>query len=36
MEEARYLLSNLQDTIGRDPDLIRAGILIDRQEILGR
>ena len=36
MEEAKYLLSNLQDAIGMDPDLIRAGILIDRQEILGR
>ena len=33
MEKAKYLLGCLQETIGTDPDLIRAGILIRRLEI---
>lgn len=33
MEKAKYLLRNLQDTIGMDPDLVKASVLIDRQEI---
>ena len=34
MEKAKYLLGCLQKTIGTDPDLVRARVLIDRQEIL--
>ena len=33
MEKAKYLLGCLQETIGTDPDLVRAGILIRRLEI---
>ena len=36
MEKAKYLLGCLQGTIGTDPDLVRASVLIDRQEILRR
>lgn len=34
MEKAKYLLGCLQETIGTDPDLVRASVLIDRQAIL--
>ena len=34
MEKAKHLLGWLQETIGTDPDLVRASVLIDRQEIL--
>ena len=33
MDKAKYLLGCLQETIGTDPDLVRAGILIRRLEI---
>ena len=36
MKKAKYLLGCLQETIGTDPDLVRASVLIDRQEILRR
>ena len=36
MEKAKCLLGCLQERIGTDPDLVRASVLIDRQEILRR
>ncbi len=34
LAEARLLLSNLRQEIGRDPDLVKADVLIRRKEVL--
>ncbi len=34
--EARKMLSEITDSIGADPELVKAGVLIRRKEVLGR
>ena len=35
MTSAKHLLSSMRQTIGRDPDLVKADVLIRRKEVLG-
>ncbi len=35
LEDAKLLLNDMGRTIGRDPDLVKADILIRRKEVLG-
>ena len=35
LEDAKLLLNDLRQTIGRDPDLVKADVLIRRKEVLG-
>ncbi len=36
MKKAKQLLSDIQDRIGTDPDLVKADVLICRKEVLGK